>query len=329
MPLPPLKFAPRLVEKMWGGRKLGTLLGKSQPPGVPVGESWELYDFPPGVVGGSVDWVSSVVAGGDHDGRTLHDLMTSDGAALLGDAKPVETPHGPQFPLLVKFLDAEQDLSVQVHPDEAYAAANPGAHLKNEAWHVLAVEENARLLRGTTPGTTRGVFEQALKSGTVERHLRSIPGRVGDTFYLPSGTVHALGAGLLVAEVQTPSDTTYRVHDFDRVDPSTGEKRALHVDRAMACIDFDAPSPAGPDAMPVEAPQFTMAERRATTGTPESIDAGLAVLIVLDGSGTLEADGASVGFGRGDTVLLPASAGIASLSPSADCRWLHLTLPTG
>ena len=170
-PLYPLKFHPRFVPKMWGGRRLQDVLDKPLVPQEPIGESWELFDFPPGVIDGSDGWTSAPVANGPLAGVTLHELLTADPARLLGPASPVQTPHGPQFPILIKFLDAQQDLSVQVHPDAAYAAAHPDAHLKNEAWFVLAHEPSARLLKGLAPGTTRESFEQAIRDGSVERLL--------------------------------------------------------------------------------------------------------------------------------------------------------------
>ena len=154
---------------------------------------------------------------------------------------PLVGPQG-QFPILIKFLDAREDLSVQVHPDDAYAKTHPEAHLKNEAWFIVQADRGSRLLKGLKPGVTRQRFEKSIADGSVESTINSIPVKAGDCFYLPSGTVHALGAGILAAEVQTPSDTTYRVFDFNRNDPSTGEPRTLHVEQAMQCIDFSAPS---------------------------------------------------------------------------------------
>src|ERR1019366_4568105 len=214
MSLYPLKFKPRFVEKMWGGRKIQTVLGKALPTQKPVGESWELYDFPPGVVEGSSEWVSAEIANGPLAGRTLHWVVGEFGRDLTGDV-PLVGQGGQggagQFPILIKFLDAREDLSVQVHPDQDYANTHPGAHLKSEAWYILQNDENARLLKGLTRGTSREIFEQAIGQGNVEKHIQSIPVNPGQCFYLPSGTIHALGAGILAAEVQTPSDTTFRV----------------------------------------------------------------------------------------------------------------------
>ena len=264
MAMYPLKFKPRYVQKMWGGRKLATILHKSLPPGS-IGESWEIYDFPPGVVDGSTDWISSEVANGPLAGKTLHELITNSGRELLGDVAPLP-PHG-QFPLLIKFLDAREDLSVQVHPDEAYAKANPGAHLKNEAWFIVQADAGSRILKGLKPGITRQRFAQAVEKNSMESAIESITVKPGDCFYLPSGTVHALGAGILAAEVQTPSDTTYRVHDFNRIDPSTGKLRTLHVQKAMECIDFSQGPPEkspGPELAKCE--QFSIRKVEAQKG---------------------------------------------------------------
>ncbi len=336
-PLYPLKFHPRFVPKMWGGRRLATILDKSLPAEEPIGESWELFDFPPGVVDGSGAWVSARVAEGALAGRTLHELMLAMPHRLLGHAAAVETPAGPQFPILIKFLDAGQDLSVQVHPTEAYAAAHPGAHLKNEAWYVMAHEPGARLLKGLRAGATRRSFERAIADGTVEDLLVSIPARMGDVHYLASGTVHALGAGMLVAEVQTPSDTTYRVYDFKRIDPATGRERELHVEQALEVIDFDdaggeAEPAAGADdddGIVAAAPQFTMSRWSAHEGVRTPLAAGGAgVLVIVEGSGGIVGEEFDeVKFRRGDTILLPADLAAQQLDAETDCQWLEVTFP--
>ncbi|MEM1012103.1 MAG: type I phosphomannose isomerase catalytic subunit [Planctomycetota bacterium] len=305
----PLAFEPRLVPKMWGSRRLEKL-GKTLPADEPIGESWELFDFPPGVV--DAGWTSAAVAGGPLAGKTLHDLMADDAtrAAILGQAKPVETPAGPQFPLLIKFLDAGDDLSVQVHPDEAYAAAHADAHLKNECWYVLAHDPAARLLKGLKPGVDRDGFEQAIADGTVESLIEAIPAADGDCHYLPSGTVHALGGGMLVAEVQTPSDTTYRVFDFKRKDPKTGEERELHVDQALECIDFAGTGPKAPDVTRgdgrlVYAPQFTLDRMTIPAGDAVTLPDGCLVTMTVAGDATISGVSASAG----QTLLVPASSG--------------------
>lgn len=304
MSLYPLKFKPRYVQKMWGGRKLETVLGKKLPEGS-IGESWELYDFPPGVVDQSPNWVSSEIADGPLAGTTLHDLVQKYGRDVYGDV-PLIAPAG-QFPILIKFLDAREDLSIQVHPDAEYARCNPGAHLKNEAWFIVQADKGSRLLIGLKPGVTREIFAQKVADGTVESAINSIPVKPGECFYLPSGTVHALGAGILVAEVQTPSDTTYRVFDFNRVDPSTGGQRKLHIEQAMQCIDFSPPprprTPIGPELAKCE--HFSIRRLTATPGQNMQIVNGPAVLMVIQGSGEIYTSGGTAVYNAGDTILLP------------------------
>ncbi len=336
----PLLFRPRFVEKIWGGRKIETVLGKPLPAGQQVGESWELYDFPPGVVDGSADWVSASVANGPLAGRTLHSLVTEFGADLLGHI-PL-APQG-QFPILIKYLDAREDLSVQVHPDQAYADANAGAHLKSEAWYVLQQDEGSRLLKGLAPHTDPAKFARAITTGDVEAHINAVRVKPGDCHYLPSGTVHALGAGILVAEVQTPSDTTFRVFDFDRVDASTGQPRSLHVEQAMACIDFappaDAPDAprthvAGPHSTVsrlVDSPYFRLEKVRFVEGVEQPVPyADPVVWMMLDGRAEVRVDGhPPTAVAKGDTVLLPARLSNPVVRTLTDCVWLEVTFPAG
>lgn len=340
MNLYPIKFEPRFVAKIWGGRALADVVGKPLPAGKAIGESWELYDFPPGVVGGDgrepdddpKGWTSAKIANGSLKGTTLHELMGLYPHELLGDAKPVETSAGPQFPLLIKFLDARQDLSVQVHPPEPYAKAHPGAALKNECWYVLAHDYGARILIGTKLGTTREQFAESIRRGECERLINAVQVKDGDTYYLPSGTVHALGAGIVVAEVQTPSDTTYRVFDFNRVEPSTGKPRALHVEQALECIDFKSDAtknyvPAGDgEAVVTDAPQFTLKRRSAKAGHRVSVPAGeVRVVIVVEGTGRIGEGDGRIAIAKGETILVPASVA-GTIDATSNLRWLEATV---
>jgi mannose-6-phosphate isomerase len=340
MSLYPLKFKPRYVEKMWGGRKIETVLGKPLPQGKQIGEGWELYDFPPGVIENSRDWISAEVANGPLAGQTLHQLVTDFGRALTGDV-PLVGAHG-QFPILIKFLDAREDLSVQVHPDQDYAHTHPDAHLKSEAWYVVHSDEDARILKGLRKGVTREQFLQAIERGESDRLIQSIPIKPGHCHYLPSGTVHALGAGILAAEVQTPSDTTFRVFDFNRIDPSTGEQRTLHVEQAMQCIDFSGDDePAQPRSHVaglfttvsrlVTSPHFKLEKVRMTEGIEEPVPYDEPVVwIVLEGNAEVRVSGVAepTRFGRGDTVLLPAEMKSPIIKTTSDCVWLEVTFPT-
>lgn len=316
-PLPPLMFEPKFVEKIWGGRRLETSLGKKLPADKQVGESWEIYDFPPGAAdasGGSHgEWTSAVVAGGEHKGKTLHQLMQSHGEALLGEKRAVETKDGRQFPLLIKFLDARDDLSIQVHPTPEYAAKNPGAHLKTECWIVLDHTPGAQLYKGLKPGVTREKFERDLKEGHVTDLVGLVPAKTGDCHFLPSGAVHALGAGVLVAEVQTPSDTTYRVFDFNRVEASTGKPRKLHVKEALEVINFDDPgTPAVTTMKRAEIPLvdcefFKTVTLSARAHQVRALPKGqMMIWMITEGSVKVRWGGGSMVAKKGQTVLFPA-----------------------
>jgi mannose-6-phosphate isomerase len=341
MSLYPLKFKPRFVEKIWGGRKLETVLGKKLPPEKPIGESWELYDFPPGVVEGTEGWVSALVSEGPMAGKTLHELIEQFGKDVHGDV-PLVGPHG-QFPILIKFLDAREDLSVQVHPPKEYADTHPGAFLKSEAWYVFQHDSGARILKGLVQGTTREQFKRAIENGTVESLIKSIPVKDGDCYYLPSGTVHALGAGILAAEVQTPSDTTYRVYDFNRIEAATGKPRKLHIEQAFDCIDFTGAIDKLSEQKRshvggyhttvtrlVDCPYFKLEKVRMTEGVEEPVPYDQPVVwMMLEGQSQVRVKNVSQPtlINRGDTVLLPASMDQPVIKTMKDCVWLEVTFP--
>lgn len=251
-PLYPLIFEPIYKEKVWGGRALSKL-GRDLPgdESVGIGESWEIADLATtSASGGGGSAEHSVVANGPLVGKSLRALMQTYGQALLGHGVKPADDGG--FPLLIKFLDAKENLSVQVHPSPQYAAAHPDAHLKSEAWYVVDCEPGAVIYKGLVPGTTSAQLRAAIEANTdaaVVPLLNALPAKKGDCHYLPSGTLHALGAGVLVAEVQTPSDTTFRVYDWGRTD------RELHIDQAMACIDFGVSHPVD-ESLPSHSPSL-------------------------------------------------------------------------
>ena len=236
--LRPLRFVPFLRPMVWGGRKLGELLGKPLPTPEPYGESWEVSDHPVH---------RSVVAGGPLAGRSLRALMEHDRAVLLGPAAKEKV-----FPWLIKFLDARDWLSVQVHPDEkSVRTLWPGEGSKTEAWFVLEAAPESKIYAGLLPGVNEAALRAALAAGTVADCLHSFKPRPGDCLFLPAGTVHAVGGGVLLAEVQQTSDATFRLFDWNRRD-ARGQGRTLHIEESLAAIRWDQ----GP-VRPVLAAGFT------------------------------------------------------------------------
>jgi mannose-6-phosphate isomerase len=219
----PLTFEPIFVERVWGGRRLESELGKKLPTQKNIGESWEIVDRPE---------AQSIVHNGPLRGKTLHQLWTQYRDEVFGDIAD-----SPRFPLLLKLLDAQQKLSLQVHPPDGIAS-NLGGEPKTEFWYVLGAEQDAELYLGFREPITREQFENALRDGKAADYVHSIRVKPGDAAFLPAGRFHALGAGNLLIEVQQNSDTTYRVFDWNRVDDK-GRKRPLHIAEALQCIDFD------------------------------------------------------------------------------------------
>jgi mannose-6-phosphate isomerase len=321
----PLLFEPILKEKVWGGRRLERL-GKVLPqdPSVLVGESWELADLAStSPTGGGGDPAHSHITNGPLTGKTIGHALEQWKDDLLGEAIferecRTQGTDTPAFPLLLKYLDASEHLSVQVHPSPEYAAAHDDAHLKTESWYILDAEpmgdEPPLIFKGLAPGVTEEDLRQRIADGTLPEVLLSEPAIPGQCHTLESGTVHALGAGVLVAEVQTPSDTTFRLYDWTK--EYDRPPRALHVDQAVACIDFDA----GPAPEPMAAPDGAVLSRVAATDFYSIDDArpdenGLtvppdscALIMTIAGSGWIVCDGLE------DT---PISVGVTAAIPAA------------
>ena len=284
--------------------------------------------------------IASVITNGAWKDRTLHDVIGEHGSAIMGNA-PLNHGH---FPLLIKFLDAQEDLSVQVHPDAAYCALHDDAHLKSEAWYIIHAEPGAKIYKGLKTGVTRDAFRAALQNGEVAPLLNAIKVRAGDCHYLKSGTVHALGAGILAAEVQTPSDTTFRVFDWNRLG-ADGKSRKLHIEEAMACINFDAAAGdldgSGTKSHVgslfttvtrlVTSEYFTLERVRMVQDYEQEIPYSEPVIwIVLEGQGVINVEGyPPTAFVRGDTLLLPAGMKKGKIKTITDCAWLEARLPGG
>jgi mannose-6-phosphate isomerase len=305
--LSPLRLKPLLQRYLWGGRRLETLLGKTLGEGDDYAESWEAVDHQDG---------QSVVLNGPLAGLTLRELMVRHGVELLGKHAPL-----PRFPLLFKFLDAQKTLSVQVHPNDAQASQQSPPDLgKTEAWVVLAADPGARIYAGLAPGTTREVLAAALDSGTCEKRLHVIEPQVGDCVFIPAGTVHALGAGLVIAEIQQASNTTFRLFDFNRVDKH-GKSRPLHIAESLAVTDF-ARGPVSP-----QRPVFLSDQTERLVACDKFVldrhtlhgflslpsDSRFHLLAVIGGEVNLRCGDFAEPLTLGTTVLLPASRAAAVL----------------
>lgn len=341
MPLPPLQFEPILKSRAWGGNALGAL-GKAVAPTAtpPIGESWEISDLPPPVAHGV-----SRIRGGPFSGTPLDDLMRLHRKALLGRAQPSREG---RFPLLVKYLDARENLSVQVHPTPAFAKKCPGAHLKTEVWVILEAQPGAVVYRGVHPEVSAPEFERAMRSGAVNDVLMRVPVRRGDCIPLRSGLCHALGAGVIAAEVETPSDTTFRLFDWNRNDPS----RPLHMAEGMECLllghaqELDNPpisnlaDSAARWSEGLRADSLCVTEHfeiEAIEASPAGDAAPLAAItnnvpfvgLLLRGEAVLETKPHQRAYLRaGDTVLFPAQLVPTTIALSPEALLVRAILPT-
>jgi mannose-6-phosphate isomerase len=320
--LPLLRFNPILREYLWGGRRLGTELGKPIGDGSRYAESWEVVDH-------GAD--QSTVADGPLAGKTLHELVTQDGHAIFGRHHPRD-----QFPLLLKFLDCHQTLSVQVHPnDEQAAKLNPPDLGKTEAWLVLATEPGSKIYAGLKPGVDRQTLERELARGNCEACLHEFEPRAGDCVLIEAGTVHALGAGLLIAEIQQASDTTYRLFDWNRVDRD-GKPRQLHIEQALDVIDYTrgpvnpiTPISTGEHDIErlVQCDKFVLDRFRISEPHTLPEDSRFHILAVVDGAVSVTAKNENSKFQRGGTVLLPATTRDVKIAPQGQAVLLDMYLP--
>lgn len=290
----PIVFNPVYKEKVWGGRSLESVYGRRLPNGTNYGEAWELVDRENEHV---------TIQNGPSAGKTLHDLWAHERTAVFG---PAFTNHpSERFPLLVKILDARDDLSIQVHPPASVAPSLKGEP-KTEMWYVAHAEPGAKLYVGLKSGITREGFQSGIASGNTQDQVHAITPKKGDFIFIPSGRLHAIGAGLLIYEIQQNSDTTYRVFDWNR--PGTdGQPRDLHVSESLQCIDFEdiEPQMNAPDGDTlVECDHFqvlrrTLSPNQSIAATPRDQAAIVTVIAGTVTSGNLQ-------FKPGDFFLIPA-----------------------
>jgi mannose-6-phosphate isomerase len=306
---------PRYVAKLWGGARIGELPAKKRPGHAPparTGESWEVADLPEG---------SSFIDGGQNDGRPLRAVVAEHGTAVAGQRATRADISRPdrvlRFPLLVKLVDAGDKLSVQVHPGRDYARTHPGTFAKDESWLVVHADAGATVLHGMNDGVTREDFVRALAEERPEELMRAVPVAVGDVLRIPPGTMHAVGAGCMLLEVQEPSDTTFRVWDYRRSD--AGKLRELHVEQALEVARFGpetAPVVVGPVSAGVQTAYYGMTIVDLSAHQDVVVDRAPgepAVLFVLDGD--LHVEGLSLP--RGASAIVVASAGTVSMSGAA------------
>lgn len=298
----PLQLLPEYRDYVWGGERL-------RPGMVPTAEAWVVYE-------------GDKIAAGAFAGKTLGQLAAEKGQELLGSRAYAKT--GTRFPLLVKLLDCAQWLSLQVHPDDEQATAleGPGNYGKTEAWHIIEAAPDATLIAGMRPGTTAEILETSVRNGTIVEHTQSLRVRAGDTIFMPAGTVHALGPGLLVYEVQQTSDWTYRVYDWGRPETPT---RRLHIDKSLAVSRPEAtanalPLPALADGQPsllCACPYFRLEMLSAKTQSIALDTKGESfhAITVLEGASHIVTPGGEVTLKRFETAVIPAACGSYRVEP--------------
>lgn len=323
--LGPLLLEGSLHETIWGGHRLHAVAGKALPDGAMVGESWETA-------------VESVVRNRPHAGRSLGDLVQEFGADLVG-SRAVEI-FGQRFPLLTKYIDAHDRLSVQVHPNDEYAATHENGKLgKTETWYVLQVEPGAHLVYGLAREASPDEVRSAIEDTRLEEMLHTFEAHAGDVIYVPAGTIHAIGAGVVLYELQEYSDVTYRLYDYGRLQ-ADGKPRELHVEKGLAVMHYtpapvervtpverEFPGPAGSRRVLVGSRYFMLDELRFSGSASGTTDGSSCHIVsVLAGSCDVESAAGSVPLGLGDTVVLPAALGTYQLS-ATDAHLLRSTVP--
>ncbi|MBL8119043.1 MAG: class I mannose-6-phosphate isomerase [Anaerolineae bacterium] len=312
MSLYPLQINPALHVKVWGGRKLETLLGKHLPTAEPYGESWELHD-------------TATIANGPHAGRSVGDLLKEYGHALVGSKNdPAEG-----FPLLAKILDPQEWLSVQVHPNDEQARELEGdPRGKTEAWYVLNVEPGSKIVKAVQPGTTRAEMARAIRDNKLEKLLIYDEVVAGDVLLNNAGGIHALGPGVMIYEIQQSSDVTYRLYDWGRMDLN-GQPRTLHIDKGVTVANLDtipAVAHTAENTLPVvdvvQSPYFItllhqLNPRNGTRITLDTRGDQFHILTVIEGAAEVSAGETAFTLKVGQTALIPANQGVYTVSGTA------------
>lgn len=317
----PLKFKPIYKEKIWGGTKLKDVF-KRKLPANKIGESWEIAAHPNG---------NSVVINGPLKGEALSTLIEKYPEILGKERHLLKTS---QFPLLVKILDASDKLSVQVHPDNKYASKYEGEYGKTEMWYIIDAEPGAKLIYGLKPGTTKTMLAQSINEGNIEEFLNEVEVKKGDVFFIPSGTIHAIKEGILLAEIQQNSDSTYRVYDWNRKDQK-GKSRPLHVKKALNVIKFDTEY-SKPKSLKVKnnnynrtiltiCPYFAIEKIKAIKKYKLKTNNTFFIILPLKGNGKLHHRTEIYTLEPGETTLIPAN--IKEINITGNLEFLLVYLP--
>lgn len=320
--LGPLLLERRLDSRIWGGHTLGGWLGLEHAP-EQLAESWQVY-------------AENKISNGPFAGRTLAEVASEREAELVGTRSFAR--YGAEFPLLAKFIDADDNLSIQVHPNDEYAhtvEAASGFHGKTEAWYILRAEPSVDVIHGVRHATSREQFASAVADGSLLDLLRRVPIATGDTVFVPAGTVHAINAGTLLFEIQQKSDLTYRVYDYDRRD-ANDKPRELHLDRALDVIDYHESAMAKTVPQPladgrellVSCPYFAMERWTCASAVQETTSAEtFEIVTVVDGSLELSWRDGVLRLKRGQSLVLPASLGAYTLTPDQSAVLLRCYVP--
>lgn len=298
----PIIFDPILKERIWGGTKLKTEFNKNITSDI-TGESWELS-----TVKGDV----SVISNGKYEGKSLNELISEFPEEVLG-AK-IHEKFGTEFPLLFKFIDAREDLSIQVHPNDELAKERHNSFGKTEMWYVMQADEGARIVVGFKENSSKEEYVENLENKSLLSILKEVPVKAGDVFFLETGTIHAIGAGIVIAEIQQTSDITYRVYDWDRVD-AEGKSRELHIDLALAAINYNTTdtekiySKEENKSNPVVNCPYFITNYFPVNGAVSVEKSGdsFTVYMCMEGNFDLELNGKKWSYKKGDTILVPAA----------------------
>ncbi len=320
----PIKFTPIVKDKIWGGKRLEKKFGKSPGKLPNIGESWELSGVPGDV---------SVVSNGYLAGKTLSEIIGMFKEQLVG--KRVYARSGENFPLLFKLIDANDDLSIQVHPNDEAALKRHNSLGKTEMWYVLDAEKDAYLIIGFKKNTTKKEYLAALEKGEVESLLQKVPVEAGDVFFIPAGLVHAIGKGVMIAEIQQSSDVTYRIFDFNRKD-ADGNERELHTDLALDVIDFKASKKPKTEYVPKMNKEVELAKCEYFTTNLLQVNKSkhfhyghmetFVVYMCLEGKVEISGGTSNVTVEKGDTVLIPASMKDFTITPEKEAKLLEVSV---